>query len=293
MTHENSTDKNNAELEKAQKKESFEKYLSQQNKQVRERLAGKVWRASTKQPSSQARSQKTLSTGHPPLDKLIQGWRLGITTEIGIDQTGIGELRLLIPAIKALQTRPRGPKQVLWIAPPLIPFAPALNKAGVDLSHLHIIQAKNIKDTLWACEQALASGGCAATICWTHNHPLKNREIRRLQLAAEQHNSWHILFRSHHFLQQSSVSNLRLQLSTNKRSQLNIKVVKQPNSWGGQTCTISLPPRYENWQRLPVDLLPVPHQQRYMESQVKLRVIPKHEHKVTLIMALHDMRVVC
>ncbi len=269
----------------------FNEYLAQQDKEVKQRLTGKVWRATSKPPAYK-NAHNILKTGHKPLDEVIQGWRLGLTTEIGLDKAGVGELRLLLPAIKALQKSPSGAKQVLWIAPPLMPFAPALVKAGLDLNFLHIVQTQCLKDTLWACEQALSSGSCAATICWTNNQPLKNREIRRLQLAAEQHNTWHVLFRNRRFLEQSSVSNMRLQISNNKRSQLNVKVIKQPNSWGGQSCTLSLRPHYENWQRLPVELLPVPQCQRQTKQTANVGVISGNKSKVTLIMALHDMQVV-
>src|SRR2546428_4603911 len=56
------------------------------------------------------------------------GWPTGGLTEILGLQQGIGELRLLPPA---LITPTTAGKRAIWLAPPHLPYAPALAAAGV------------------------------------------------------------------------------------------------------------------------------------------------------------------
>src|SRR5690554_2139244 len=96
-------------------------------------------------------------TGHAGLDAAlpIGGRPEGALSEILIAADGVGELRLLWPALARL-TR-AGERGVGATASP--------------------------RDALWATEQCLRSGRCGAVLCW----PLKadDRALRRLQVAAE------------------------------------------------------------------------------------------------------------
>jgi len=83
-----------------------------------------------------------------------QGWPLGTINEVGITQNGIGELRLLIPALRELQNISSGQRQIILIAPPKQPFAPALVKENIHLESISIVKTKTIKDSLWAAEQS-------------------------------------------------------------------------------------------------------------------------------------------
>ncbi len=74
----------------------------------------------------------------------------------------MGELALLLPTL-ARMTQAGG--TVVVIAPPYIPYAPAWQAAGVDLAHLEIVEAAP-RDALWAFEQCLRSGACAAVLGW-------------------------------------------------------------------------------------------------------------------------------
>ncbi len=91
---------------------------------------------------------------------------------------------------------------------------------------------------------------------WFDGAPLGLRELRRLQLAAEQSGAWSVLFRHNRCRHLPSPSALRLRLSPEARGRLALEVLKQPGGWAGQTLTLSVAPHYEQWQRLPVDLLP-------------------------------------
>ena len=185
-----------------------------------------------------------------------KGWPLGITTEIGLSQPGIGEMRLLLPALKTLQQKPCSAGHIVWIAPPFTPLSSSLHKEGLDLSLLTIVDTKKIEDTIWAAEQVLLSNSCAAVFVWTGKHYLNNKILRRLQLAVEKSNCWSLILRHQDCLQQPSVSYLRLSLQTTVLGQLQVDILKQPHSWANQRCILSLSPHYERWQRLPANLLP-------------------------------------
>ena len=65
---------------------------------------------------------RAVSSGHPDLDALLPGagWPAGSLTELLVEHGGVGEMRLLAPALKAL-TAPSGPqpgRHVLLVAPP-------------------------------------------------------------------------------------------------------------------------------------------------------------------------------
>lgn len=229
-------------------------------------LEGKVWRGSHSKGDSRNKRQ-SIDTGYKSINKQLysQGWPLGTTTEFGIQQYGIGELRLLMPAFRKIQKSGQQ-KHIILIAPPYLPFAPALAKEGVNLSFLTVIQTRTLKDSLWAAEQSLLANCCAAVVCWTGAQKINNHDLRRLQLVSEKTQTWNVLFRHSRCLEESSASGLRIQLNCDSYGKLELSILKQPQSWGGQKCTVSLEPHYENWQRLPVNLLPV-HTPVHSESK--------------------------
>ncbi|MGN5518769.1 translesion DNA synthesis-associated protein ImuA [Halopseudomonas sp. Lyrl_26] len=119
-------------------------------------------------------------TGHAQLDAVLPGggWPEAALSELLLAHPGSGELQLLWPTLARL-TRAR--ERVVLVAPPFIPFAPAWLQAGVDLRWLVLVQASE-KEALWAAEQCLRSGSCAAVLCWPER--INDRGLRRLQLAA-------------------------------------------------------------------------------------------------------------
>src|SRR3982074_3606075 len=98
----------------------------------------------------------TVSCGFPGLDAELPGGGglAGALTEILPAHEGIGELRLLGPALAGLSQRGL---RLAWIAPPHLPYAPALAAAGIELANLVVVRAASPKETLWAAEPALAS----------------------------------------------------------------------------------------------------------------------------------------
>jgi cell division inhibitor SulA len=164
-----------------------------------------IWRG-----GEQARSTglQHISSGFGELDQALPGggWPLGALTELLHEQAGIGELRLFMPALARLSRQGRW---VAMIAPPYIPYAPALAACGMDLSRLLLVHPRNPKEGLWALEQALRTGTCAAVLAWPRE--IDERNLRRLQLAAETGRSWGVLFRPRAAAGDASPAALRLE----------------------------------------------------------------------------------
>jgi hypothetical protein len=121
-------------------------------------------------------------TGHAALDAVLPmaGWPEASMTELLLPVPGIGELRLMWPALARLS---QAGERIVLIAPPCIPYAPAWQAAGVDLRQLQVVQAPQLRDALWAAEQCLRSGSCGAVLCWPQL--AEEKALRRLQVAAE------------------------------------------------------------------------------------------------------------
>ncbi|OFZ91451.1 MAG: hypothetical protein A2V78_12870 [Betaproteobacteria bacterium RBG_16_64_18] len=151
----------------------------------------------------------SLTTGFPALDAELPGggWPTAGLTEILPAHEGIGELRLLGPALASLSA---AGKRLAWIAPPHRPYAPALAAAGIDLASLIIVKARTAQKTLWAAEQALASRACGAVLAWPG--AVTYSELRRLQLAAEASRVLAVLFRPRQAAGESSPAVLRIAL---------------------------------------------------------------------------------
>lgn len=186
-------------------------------------LHPQVWRGSALLNSPQT----AIPTGFAVLDKHLAGggWPLGALTEILLSQEGIGELRLLMPALARLSQQERW---LAWIAPPYIPYAPALTAGGVDLARVLLIHPRANKDGIWAIEQALRSGTCSAVMVWLAAND--QRLQRRLQLAAEAGQSACFLFRNERTALRSSYAALRLRLEAVNEG-LKVHILKRRGGW--------------------------------------------------------------
>jgi cell division inhibitor SulA/protein ImuA len=150
-----------------------------------------------------------IKTGFAALDAALPGggWPVGALTEILAKEQGIGELRLLMPALAQLG---RNERRQAWIAPPYTPYPPALITAGINLSYTLFVRPSDIAQTLWATEQMLRSGACSAVLAWSETNDF--RALRRLQLAAECGACWGVLFRAAYCADHPSPAALRLRL---------------------------------------------------------------------------------
>ncbi|HTD89247.1 MAG TPA: translesion DNA synthesis-associated protein ImuA [Burkholderiales bacterium] len=136
-------------------------------------------------------------TGYAELDMHLpgSGWPTGVITEIHVERPGIGELQLVMPAAARLTQADRW---LVMIAPPYLPYAPALAAHGVKLSRLMLIRPKSLAEQLWACEQALQSESCGSVMLWLDqtSERLAENALRRLQLTAERRDVLAMLFRA-------------------------------------------------------------------------------------------------
>jgi len=163
-----------------------------------------VWRQST----AAQHHVRALPTGLAELDALLPGggWPCGALSEILFAFDGVGELSLLMPALAQLT---RSGKRVVFVAPPYIPYAPALAAQGLDLRHVVQIES-TLTQGAWSAEQCLRSGSCGAVLSWMQQADYT--QLRRLQLAAESGDALAFLFRPARATAQPSPAALRLQL---------------------------------------------------------------------------------
>ena len=171
----------------------------------------RVWRGQAAlEPSA------SVTTGHPELDAALpqRGWPEAALSEILFAADGLGELRLVLPTLAMLT---QAGLAVLMIGPPYQPYGPALQRAGLALKQVHVVQTQGA-DALWASEQCLRSGACAAVLSW----PLSadDRALRRLQLAAETGRTLGFVLRPLSAARNASPAALRLTLEASLPAQL-------------------------------------------------------------------------
>jgi protein ImuA len=159
----------------------------------------RVWRG-----NAAVFARAVVPTGFQELDRSLPGggWPLGAVTEIFVEGYGVGELGLLMPALAALtkENPATAKKWIAWVAPPFVPYAPALQQHGVNIDRLLMIHpSAGNKSRLWAIEQAVRSGSSAGVLAWIApadtGRDTEDVILRRLQLAAEDQGCWVVLFR--------------------------------------------------------------------------------------------------
>jgi len=175
-----------------------------------------IWRRASSTPQVRA-----LSTGLAELDAQLPGggWPLGALSEILFAHDGVGELGLLMPALAELTRRQQ---RVVFVAPPYIPYAPALAACGLDLRHVVQIDSSATEGS-WSAEQCLRSGACGAVIGWMQQADYT--QLRRLQLAAESGEALAFLFRPARAADKPSPAALRLQLHSDA-DRVDIEILK-------------------------------------------------------------------
>lgn len=180
--------------------------------------------------------EDTLPTGFAELNEQLPGggWPRGALTEILLEREGIGELRLLLPALARVSAKS---EWQAWVAPPHVPYAPALSVAGVNLKQLLVAKPQSAKDAWWTAEQALRSGACSAVLAWL-NMP-DERRMRRLQLGAESGRAWGVLFRSAGAAQERSTAALRLRLDATANG-LAVHILKRRGGYVSKPVMVNL-----------------------------------------------------
>jgi cell division inhibitor SulA len=157
-----------------------------------------------------ARSEQTVPSGFVELDGALPGggWPQDSLTELLLEEEGIGELRLLLPALAHLA---QGGASIVLIAPPHLPHAPAFAAAGIDPGRMIVVDAAEDKHRWWAAEQVLRADSAGALLFWPGS--LAEQRLRRLQVAAQEGETLAFVFASTARAAQPSPAPLRIRLS--------------------------------------------------------------------------------
>lgn len=168
-----------------------------------ETLHPSLWRASQLAHAV----TRCVDTGHPALSAQLPGggWPTATLVDLLLQQPGIGELRLLRPALAAVARR-----RIVLLQPPHPPQALALAALGLAPSQLLWVRSSRNPDALWAAEQILRSGSCGALLFWPGH--ARGESLRRLHLAAQSGESLFFLLRPLAAAQEASPAPLRLSL---------------------------------------------------------------------------------
>ena len=212
-----------------------------------------LWRAHQLGRSGTTAAGVAAASGHAELDAQLPGggWPARLLTELLLPHAGVGELRLLAPALAALQQRQRS---LMWFDPPAAPCAWALAALGIDLKQLVIVRSRPVvlgcslgrssgrslghspgpagrakppaADILWALEHALKSGHLGAAVAWLPAR-LPADALRRLQLAAQAHDGPVFLLRDAQERSRPSAAPLRLLLASAGPDRLRVHLLKR------------------------------------------------------------------
>lgn len=170
---------------------------------VPEEVHPALWRA-----SQLARNHsRCIDTGHQALSLQLPGggWPTSTMTDLLVQQPGIGEMRLLAPALVAVAKR-----QIAFLQPPHPPQALALAAMGIPPEAALWLRADRTADVLWAAEQVLRSGSCGALLLWQNQ--VRSDSLRRLTLAAQAGETLFFMMRPLAAAQDPSPAPLRLAL---------------------------------------------------------------------------------
>ncbi len=168
-------------------------------------LARQVWRGNELGHAARG----SVPSGHAELDAHLPdgGWPRAALTELLSARPGTGEMRLLAPVLAGLTAHSLAPRHAILIAPPFVPYAPALGAAGIALDKLVWIDVQG-NDALWAAEQALRHDGVGAVLLWLPR--VQATALRRLQVLAQDGSALAFLMRPASAAAQSSPAPLRL-----------------------------------------------------------------------------------
>ena len=181
-------------------------------------------------------------SGFASLDAALpgHGWPKRCLSELLVPHAGIGEIRLIAPSLSATQAD----RVVMFFDPPLELQANVLASLGLDLDRLLVVLTKTsgkAGTSLWALEQALKSGHVGAVGAWLPPR-LRAESIRRLQLAAHNHDGIAFVFREADLQDRPSAAPLRLALRAAGADRLHVHVVKRRGPPLLEPVTLELPP---------------------------------------------------
>ena len=202
----------------------------------------RLWRAR----DSQFESRSGIATGWRMLDAVLPGygWQAGTLSELLCAQPELA-MRLLQPALVKLSRQQR---LIVWVGMPWLPYAPAWQRAGLELSRFLIVSAQN-KQAQWAAEQALrlAKGSVLVSLF----NRLDLQHSRRLQLAADAGGSYAFLLRPLSALNECNAAQLRLQLDAHAQG-LRVTVHKRRGAFALPPFVLEKSSRSVRWPMRPI-----------------------------------------
>jgi protein ImuA len=221
---------------------------------------------------------RVTASGFDALDAELPGggWPHAVLTELLLAQPGVGELRLLAPALAAVAPLGDPGRCVMLFDPPASLSAWALLQCGLDSRHWLVVQSRAGQgpapspvplgraapasglqhgaprsanrlapllpsaDLLWALEQSLKSGHVGAILAWL---PLKlgADALRRLQIAAQAQDGPVFVFRDAQARSQPSPAPLRLLLQAAGVDGLSLRLLKRRGPSLAQPLRLALP----------------------------------------------------
>ena len=196
-----------------------------------------VWRGGAVPGASAGPAAPAAPTGFAVLDAELPGggWPAGGLAEVLCRAEGIGELQIVLPALAALTAAGH---RVAWLAPPHLPYAPALRAAGVRLERLTVVRAPGRRDALWAAEQALRACAFHALLLWLPRACYA--ELRRLAVAARAGPGFALAFRPPEAACESSPAVLRLALEPALETRLAVRILKRRGAPAAAPLPISI-----------------------------------------------------
>ena len=179
---------------------------------------------------------RVVETGYPALSAELPGggWPLGGLIDLLVQQAGIGEMRLLQPALSLLGARP-----IALVQPPHVPHGLGLGYIGLPLDQLLHIRAPRPADSLWSAEQILRAGSCGALVFWAQYAQASS--LRRLHLAAQSSETLFVMVRPLAVAQDATPALLRLALRP-AADGLTVDIVKRRGPIRAEPLSISLQP---------------------------------------------------
>lgn len=192
-----------------------------------------IWQAN-QQLTFEATGDVELS-GYPELDHALQGGfpQQGV---VDIDSPmGIGEVRLLMPSLKARQNKTN--RLLVLIAPPMQINAEMLAEYGFALDQVLVIQPNSADQALWSAEQCLKSGCCHSVLLW--HGALEIHQVKRLQMASEKGDCVQFMFRQKHQISLSLPVPLAIKLSAQKQG-VGLQITKRRGGWSADSFAINM-----------------------------------------------------
>jgi protein ImuA len=198
----------------------------------------------------------TTPSGFAALDAELPGggWPHRALTELLLSGPGLGEWRLLAPA---LAHQAAAGRCLMLVDPPAELSAEALAELGLLPALCIVVRPRQAArpaarsavrrhqgtpvEVCWAMEQALRSGQLGALLAWP-GAAARPEVLRRLQLAAQAHAGPAFLLREPAAAERPSPAPLRLLLACSGPDELSLRLLKRRGPLREQPLRLALPP---------------------------------------------------